>query len=166
MKRFIYPRGVFNRPGVVGAVLESASSLIKSLSQPFPPNLQDIINHKPEKLSSWNFERMFTFHNMSHVVCHVSRVTCHMSCVMCHISRVTCHMWHVTCDISHFFFWQSGEVYPLRVCYQRGLPRLVYGILLCSMLNKAAKCIIIILLMIRDSMLLLLFLNSESNFLW
>ena len=42
---------VFNRPGVAGAVLQTPSSLIdsvsESVSQPFPPNLQDIINHKP-----------------------------------------------------------------------------------------------------------------------
>ena len=43
----------FNRPGVAGAVLQSASftqSLSHSVSQPFPPNLQNIINHKPEEL--------------------------------------------------------------------------------------------------------------------
>ena len=45
---------------------------------------------------------------MSNVMCHVS---CHVSCVTCHVSRVTCHM-------SIFFFG--------RVCYQRGLPRLVF----------------------------------------
>ena len=33
-----------------------------------------------------------------------------------HVSRVTCHM----------FFGQSGEAYWWRVCYQRGLPRLVF----------------------------------------
>ena len=75
----------FNRPGVAGAVLKSASSLIYYFSEPFPPNLQNIINHKPEELGSWNFERMFTPHNMSYV-------TCCMSCVTCHVSYVTCHM--------------------------------------------------------------------------
>ena len=42
---------VINRPGLAGAVLQTPSSLInsvsESVSQPFPPNLQDIINHKP-----------------------------------------------------------------------------------------------------------------------
>ena len=52
-----------------------------------------------------------------HVTCHVSCFTCHMSHVMCHVSRVTCHI---------FFFWQSGEAYRWRVCYQRGLPCLVW----------------------------------------
>ena len=45
---FIYQ--VINRPGVAGAVLHTASSfidsLIQSVSQPFPPDLHNIINHK------------------------------------------------------------------------------------------------------------------------
>ena len=44
------------------------------------------------------------------------------SCVTCHMSHVTCHMSHVTCHMSHV---TSGEAYQWRVCYQRGLPRLV-----------------------------------------
>ena len=36
--------------------------------------------------------------------------------------RVTCHVSHVTFFL---FFLQSGEAYRWRVCYQRGLPRLV-----------------------------------------
>ena len=55
-----------------------------------------------------------------------------MSRVTCHVSRVTCHMLHVTCNIFFIFififFLQSGEAYRWRVCYQRGLPRLVYFI--------------------------------------
>ena len=54
-------------------------------------------------------------------MCHVSR---HMSRVTCHMSRVTCHMSHIT--IFFFFFGQRGEAYWWRVCYQRGLPRLVF----------------------------------------
>ena len=50
--------------------------------------------------------------------CHMSHVTCHVSCVTCHISCVTCFF----C----FFFGQSGEAKRERVCYQRGLPRLVF----------------------------------------
>ena len=65
------------------------------------------------------------------------------------MSRVTCHLSHVTCDLSpvtckkknlHFVYntkkqkqknnptqkiGQSGEANWWRVCYQRGLPRLV-----------------------------------------
>ena len=42
---------------------------------------------------------------------------------MCHASRVTSHMSHVK------FFWreegQSGGAIQWRVCYERGLPRLI-----------------------------------------
>ena len=44
---------------------------------------------------------------------------------MCHMSRVTCHMSQF---FFYFFFGQSGEAYRWRVCYQRGLPRLVFMI--------------------------------------
>ena len=43
----------------------------------------------------------------------------------------TCHMTCVTCHMSCFlllFFLQSGEAYRWRVCYQRGLPRLVLAL--------------------------------------
>ena len=51
----------------------------------------------------------------------MSRVTCHVSHVTCHMSRVTCHNFL-------FFFGKSGEAYRWRVCYQRGLPRLVFNL--------------------------------------
>ena len=55
---------------------------------------------------------------------------CHMSRVMCHMSRVTCHMSHVTCPKEkkkrEKKFGQSGGASRWRVCYQRGLPRLVF----------------------------------------
>ena len=43
---------IINRPGVAGAVLQSPPLLIDSVSQPFPPNLQNTINHKPKELGS------------------------------------------------------------------------------------------------------------------
>ena len=49
-----------------------------------------------------------------------------MSCVMCHKSRVTYHVWHVTFIVFVCFLGQSGEAYRWRVCYQRGLPRLIF----------------------------------------
>ena len=63
-----------------------------------------------------------------------------MSCVTCHVSRVTCHVSPVTCHLSKNYFFdiliyiffyvkkmgQSGGAGRWRVCYQRGLPRLVY----------------------------------------
>ena len=65
---------------------------------------------------------------------------------MCHVSHVTCHVSRVTCHMSkniflHFHYkkkknknkknyttkniGKSAEAYRWRVCYQRGLPRLV-----------------------------------------
>ena len=49
---------------------------------------------------------------------------------MCHVSRVTCHV------------SQSGEAYWWRVCYQRGLPHLVYkskDIKIASLVKKLLK---------------------------
>ena len=99
-----------NRPGVAGAVLQTASSLSEWVSHPFPPDIHNIMTAKPLELESWNFERMFTPH--------------HVSCVTYHLSRVTCHVSLVTIFF-FFFFRQSGQDYWWRVCYQRGLPRLV-----------------------------------------
>ena len=48
---------------------------------------------------------------------------------MCHVSRVTCYVLRVICHIFFLsFFGQSGEAYWLGVCYQRGLPRLVFSL--------------------------------------
>ena len=129
---------IINRPCVAGAVLQSASSFTDSVGQPFPPNLQNIINYKPEEPGSWNFERKSTPHNMSHVTslsskyhklqtrrarelrflrecsppttCHMSHVACHMSCVMCHMSHVTCH---VSCVTFFILFFSSDKVVKL-----------------------------------------------------
>ena len=52
-----------------------------------------------------------------------------MAHVMFHMSHVTCHMSHVTCPMSCvfflIFFLQFHEICRLKVCYQRGLTRLV-----------------------------------------
>ena len=58
---------------------------------------------------------MFTSQNVSHFRCPVSGVRCQVSGVRCIF-------------FSSFFlssFLQSGEASRYRVCYQRGLPRLV-----------------------------------------
>ena len=59
---------------------------------------------------------------MSSVTCHVSHVTCLVSCVMCHPSHARYHL------ILFFFFFSSSKfgANRWRVCYQQGLPRLVY----------------------------------------
>ena len=92
-------------------------------------------------------------------VCHVT----HISCVICHVSGVRCHMSgltsnfqniknrelqfrekvhllpHVTCQLSHvmslFFFLPSVEFSQWRVCYQQGLPRLVFLLAACVLLQ-------------------------------
>ena len=67
-----------------------------------------------------------------YVLCGMS----HVSCLMCHVSWVTCHLSHVTCPkfFTNIFYAkkypleeieQNGGASRWRVCYQRGLPRLV-----------------------------------------
>ena len=61
-----------------------------------------------------------------HIYCQVQSMW-HVICDMWHISYVRCHMSHVTCHILFILLlgtkWLSSSG---RVCYQRGLPRLVY----------------------------------------
>ena len=97
---------VFNRPGVQ-TPLSFINSLINSANHPFPPVLQITFSPKREELESWHFEKIFTSHDLSHVMYHISRVICHVSRVMC----------HVTCDI-----FLDKVVSWWRVCYQGGLP--------------------------------------------
>ena len=58
-------------------------------------------------------------------MCHMSHVTCHMSRVMCQMSRahVKCHFF---CSFFLRFFLQNVGAHRWRVCYKRGLPRLVF----------------------------------------
>ena len=58
---------------------------------------------------------MFTPHHVSHVTCDVSQVRYH-------VSGVTCHIFF----LFFYFFLQIGWASLWRVCYQRGLPRLVF----------------------------------------
>ena len=79
--------------------------------------IQSTVNPKQEELESWNFERMFIPH--------------YVSCVMCHVSPVTCQQkkLHIYFD---FLFYPSEKIGQScgasrwRVCYQRGLPRLIF----------------------------------------
>ena len=68
-------------------------------SHPFPPNLQDTVYPKPQELGSWIFERMFTHHHVSHVMCHMSGVMCQVSYVRCHMSGVS-----VRCQMLFIFY--------------------------------------------------------------
>ena len=60
---------------------------------------------------------------------YVSCVMCHVSCFMFHVSSVTCFMSPVIFIFFFFFSFktigQSGGASRRRVCFQRGLPRLV-----------------------------------------
>ena len=53
--------------------------------------------------------------------------TWHMAGVTCHMSRATCHVSGVTRHVPFFLllFGQSCGACRRRVCYRRGLPRLV-----------------------------------------
>ena len=68
------------------------------------------------------------------LTCHLSSVMYHMSCVTSHMSRVTCQLSHVNCHMSfyyYFFLGHSGKDCRWRVCYQRGLSRLVFHLKSC-----------------------------------
>ena len=66
---------IFNRPGVTGAVLQKPLSLIGSVSDPFPHNLQKI-SLKNRKSLGANILIECSPTTMS----HMSHVTCHVSC--------------------------------------------------------------------------------------
>ena len=76
-----------------------------SVSYPF------VQNPKPEKLGSWNFERMFTPHHVSYLICHMSCVTCYVLHVICQLSCVRCHVLDVKCHNFIFYIfltkWRS-----------------------------------------------------------
>ena len=80
---------IFNRPSVAGAVLQTHSSFIDSLTP---------------SLSQWSFVKISSKHLYSQTIKarepHLSHDMCHMSCVTCHVSRVTCQVSHVTCHMS------------------------------------------------------------------
>ena len=109
---FLPPPGLF--------YIQPRCWFIHSLTNPFPPNIQDIINPKPLDQGSWIFERMITFHHVSHVTCQVSGVTCHVSLVRCQVLKVRCHM---SGDFFLSLFFQNKMC---RVYYQWGLPHLVF----------------------------------------
>ena len=72
-------------------------------------------------------------------MCHISGVTCQVqvSCVRCQVSAVSCQLSGVSCQVSGvtchifyfiIFFLQTVGASRWRVCYQRGLPRLVLDV--------------------------------------
>ena len=93
------------RLGVAKAFLQTLLLLIMGVSHPFPPDLQNIIHPKQLELGSWNFEKMFNPHQVSHIRCQVSGVRCQVTGVTCHVSNVTCHVSQ--------FFWGGDKVFGL-----------------------------------------------------
>ena len=94
---------LFNRPDVARADLQTSLCLIHSLSHPLCIIFRtlSIPNHR-----SWEAE---TLKECPPPPLYVSHVTCQVSCVTCHF----------------FLNEQTGGASWGRVCYQRGLPRLV-----------------------------------------
>ena len=96
--RVCYQRGLphlVNIPGVAGLFYKQLHHwltewLIDRVIDPFPPDLQITFPPKLKELESWNFDRMFTPHQVSHVRCQVSHI---------------------------LFLLQSGEASLWRVCY-------------------------------------------------
>ena len=101
------------------------------MSNPFVQISSNTLNPKPKELVSWNFKRMFILLNVSCVTCHMSLVTCHLSPVTCQ-KKMTIFIWkkkikkYIYILSSKLFFFKWGGASRWRVCYQRGLPRLVY----------------------------------------
>ena len=64
-----------------------------------------------------------------------------MSAVRCHMSNVRCQVSGVKKNSSSFFFsGQSGAASRWRVCYQRGLPRLVLHLIkTCTKYSKSGS---------------------------
>ena len=69
-------------------------------------------------------------------MCHMSHVTCHVSPVMCHVSHVKNIFFYISLNkkknkkkYTTKNIGQSGGASRWRVCYQRGLPRLVLNVI-------------------------------------
>ena len=107
---------VFNRPGVAGAILQPPLWLIHSFIESLSYlSSKSSRHHKSQTVRAKNL----TFWEYVHPP---PCVTCQMSGTRCQVSGVTCHV----SDITFFFFRQIGRACWCMVCYQRGLPRLVY----------------------------------------
>ena len=63
------------------------------------------------------------------------------------MSHVTCHGSHVTFFLLLLLSGQSGEGYRWRVCYQWGLPRLVFGAMKIILVNWFLGLLLVLLLL-------------------
>ena len=117
--RFCYQRGLprlVNRPAVAGALLQTASSLIdfKWLTE-WSFSSQSSRYHKSLTLRARELDFLENVHPPQYATCHLSLVTCH-------VSHARCHMLCVTSEVAGV----SGGASWWRVCYQWGLPCLVF----------------------------------------
>ena len=100
---------------------------------------------------------MFNPHNVSCVMCQGSHIMCHMSCVTCHLSHVRIFFLSFNIYIYIYIYiydysfilkkiGHSGGAGRWRVCYQRGLPHLVYfgKWLYFVLLNRKMRTIVLI----------------------
>ena len=76
-------------------------------------------------MESWHFERMFISHYVSCVTFHMPPVTCHIFVLFCFFDIFFTKKIKIKYGIFHKKNGQSGGDSWWRVCYQRGLPRLV-----------------------------------------
>ena len=83
-----------------------------------------LFNHS-QSVRARDLQFSHDIHHTLCVICLVSHVRCHMLLVTCHVSLVICHMSYDTILIS-IFFLQIVWVSLWRVCYQQGLPLLVF----------------------------------------
>ena len=138
-------------PHISGLLILSFSPYLRSADTVFCPISQVCTRRWP--LSEWSFHSESSRHCLSKTVrtrelkfwenahlplCvtfHVSHITCHKSGVRCQVSGVRCQISGVRCHMSNFFL-QSAGVSQWRVCYQRGLPRLVLISLQLKMICK------------------------------
>ena len=98
--------GLFNRPGVARAVLQSPLSFIDwFITLLTDPSVKIFSNHSQSQTGRAGIMRKFSFHTM----CHMSHVTYHVSHVMCHLSWVTCHLSHVKIFCVFFFLWNKNK---------------------------------------------------------
>ena len=114
------------RPGLARAVLQTALSFIIWLNKsPFP-----FISSK-HLHSQTKTDRQLTFWQDVHIT-HMSRVMCHMYKVTCHMSNITYNVFNFTDHYFFLFVLQLDGAGWWRVCYQWGLPHLVWSFLLCN----------------------------------
>ena len=92
-------------------------------------------HHKSQMVGARKLTFWENVHGTPCVMCHLQRVTCHLSLVTCHLLHFTCHLSYLTFFQYIFLFikkkiWQICWASWWRVCYQRGLARLVIRVIL------------------------------------